>query len=296
MINALIVLFAEALVRTAPYALAAMGGWSSERSGVMNIALEGKMLTAACVYALVGFTTHSFLFALLAALLSSILLSLLHWLVTQTYKVDQIISGMAINVLAAGATGFIAVRYLQETSGTLPVIPTVAVRISSDYIWHISPYVMLAWVLPFVLAWYVRRTRGGLRLSAVGNDPDKARLIGVAPKTVRAVALIATGVFTGVAGVLFVSNAGRFTEDMTAGSGFIGLAALILGGWRPLPALLAAFAFAVFDAMQTIFQGVHLFGITIPSQFWQSLPYVVTVVALAGFLGRSRAPAGLGKA
>ncbi len=296
MINALIVLLAEAILRTAPYALAAMGGWSSERSGVMNIALEGKMLTAACVYAFVGFRIHNFWLALLAALAASTLLSLIHWIVTQTYRVDQIISGMAINVLAAGATGFIAVRYLQDVSGNLPVIPSLAVRISSDYIWHVSPYVILAILLPFALAWYARRTRGGLRLTAVGNDPDKARLIGVQPRKIRAAALVGTGVFTGFAGVLFVSNSGRFTEDMTAGSGYIGLAALILGGWRPIPALLAAFAFAVFDAMQTIFQGVKIMGVSVPSQFWQSLPYLVTVIALAGFLGRSRSPAGLGKA
>jgi simple sugar transport system permease protein len=130
----------------------------------------------------------------------------------------------------------------------------------------------------------------------VGNDPDKARLVGIEPRNIRAISLIATGFFTGIAGTLLVSNAGNFTENMTAGSGYIGLAALIIGGWRPIPALLAAFGFAVFDALQVFCQGIKVFGVVIPSQFWQSLPYVVTVIALAGFLGRTRPPAGLGKA
>lgn len=289
-------LLAEAILRASPYALAAMGGWSSERSGIMNIALEGKMLTAACVYAWVGFSTHNLWLSLIAALVASTILSVVHWLITQIYKVDQIISGMAINVLAAGATGFIAVKYLQETTGELPVLKPVAIPLTGAYTWHVSPYVIVAMLLPFGLAWYSKRTRGGLRLNAVGNDPDKARLIGVAPKTVRLAALVATGVFTGLAGALFASNAGRFTEDMTAGSGFIGLAALILGGWRPIPALIASLAFALFDAMQVTFQGVKVLGVMIPSQAWQSLPYLVTVIALAGLLGRSRPPAGLGKA
>lgn len=296
MISTILVLLAESIMRASPYALAAMGGWSSERSGVMNIALEGKMLTAACVYALVGFASHSVLLALLAAIGASTALSLVHYLITQVYKVDQIISGMAINVLAAGGTGFIVVKYMQGDTSNLPVAPTWAIQLTKDYIFHLSPYVLFAMALPFGLAWYARRTRGGLRLTAVGNDPDKARLIGVQPRPIRFMSLIATGVFTGVAGTLFVSNSGRFTEGMTSGSGFIGLAALILGGWRPIPALLAALAFAVFDAMQVICQGVKIFGVIVPSQFWQSLPYVVTVIALAGFLGRSRPPAGLGKA
>jgi ABC-type uncharacterized transport system permease subunit len=155
---------------------------------------------------------------------------------------------------------------------------------------------ILALVLPALLYGYLRMSRAGLRLLAVGSDPEKARLMGVRPLRVRLIALVATGMFTGLAGAFIVSNVGRFTNDMTAGRGYIALAALILGGWRPLPTLIACIGFALFEAVQLQLQGTELMGAKIPSEAWQALPYLVTVIALAGFLGKSRAPQGLGKA
>jgi simple sugar transport system permease protein len=155
-------------------------------------------------------------------------------------------------------------------------------------------YEGFALVLPFAIWLYVRKTRGGLWLLAVGSDPDKARLVGISPLRVRAFGLLATGVFTGLGGAALLSYTGVFTDNMTAGKGYIALAALVLSGWRPLPALLACVGFGFFSALQLELEGnPHLPAI--PNEAWAALPYVVTVIALAGFLGRNRTPAGLGK-
>jgi len=132
-------------------------------------------------------------------------------------------------------------------------------------------------------------------LFAVGNDPDKSRQMGIQPRKVRIQALLGTGILTGLAGALIVTNAGSFSDGMTSGRGYIALAALILGGWRPWPTLIAAVLFGLFDSLQLQLQGQPMFGQAIPGEFWQALPYIVTLIALAGAAGRSRAPAGLGK-
>jgi ABC-type uncharacterized transport system permease subunit len=266
----------------APLILAAMGGFTSERSGVINIALEGKMLMAACAAYVATLFWHSPWLALGLGIFAAILLSLLHWLLTQQYRLDHIISGMAINAIAAGATNYLYIKYTNSGEGELPMLP-------------IAVFWVAAFVLPFMLFLYSRYTKGGLRLFAVGNDPDKSRLMGVQPLRVRIFSLIATGVFTGIAGTLIFTTAGQFTEGMTAGRGFIALAALILGGWRPLPALSACLAFGFFQALQLQLQGAKIAGADIPSGVFSALPYLITVVALAGLLGRSKAPAALGK-
>lgn len=296
MISVLLVMLAEAILQAAPLILAAMGGWLSERSGVMNIALEGKMLTAACVSAWIGGATGSVWLGIGAGIVAAIAVSCLHWLLTQTYRFDHIISGMAINAIALGLTGFLAARYL-EAGPPMPAIPTLSIQLTANYRWFINPLVGLALILPFFLAWVAARTRFGLRLLAVGSDPDKARMMGILPKRVRLASLLGTGVCTGLAGSLFVVSAsGRFNDNTTAGRGYIALAALILGGWRPIPTLVACLAFAMATSLQVAFQGKPIFGFDVPSEFWQSLPYLATVVALAGFLGKgSRPPAGMGQ-
>jgi general nucleoside transport system permease protein len=201
---------------------------------------------------------------------------------TQTYRIDHIISGMAINAIAFGASNFLDRKFLSAASGAVPVLP-------------VSLYYAAAFALPVALGLYLAKTRGGLRLLAVGQDPDKSRQMGLSPIGVRFGGLLATGVFCGLAGALVVSQATRFVDNMTSGRGFIALAALILGAWRPIPAALACFAFGAFQALQIQLQGTELMGARIPPEVWQSLPYAVTVVALAGLLGRSRAPSGLGK-
>jgi simple sugar transport system permease protein len=130
---------------------------------------------------------------------------------------------------------------------------------------------------------------------AVGSDPDKARLMGLQPSNVRLWGLLATGLFTGIAGVELVAYTGVFTDNMTSGRGYIALAALIIGGWRPIPAFIACVVFGFFSALRLQLQGTPLFGAELPPQIWASLPYLVTIVALAGLLGKNRTPAGLGR-
>jgi simple sugar transport system permease protein len=215
-------------------------------------------------------------------LASAILVNLLHAVLTQAYQIDHIVSGMAINLLALGGTNYLIRSSTRWSSEPLPVLEGWAY-------WPIS-IVAVAF-----LAVYLARTRGGLRLYAVGNDPDKARLAGIEPVRVRYLALVGTGVLTGLAGTALVSNAGGFVDGMTAGRGYIALAALILGAWRVLPTLLACTFFGILFALQIQLQGAGIAGIELPKEFWLALPYLATLAALAGLVGKGRAPAGLGK-
>lgn len=259
----------------APLILAAMGGYTSERAGVINISLEGLMLMAAAMTA-VGSMWWGPWVGPLIGLAASVLLSLVHWLATQIYHIDQVVSGMAINLIALGSTNFIWAQY-GEQKGTMPDL--------TEWIYYAA-----ALLLPLAMWWYSRSTRGGLRLIAIGADPEKARLMGLKPVLIRFWALVATGVFAGLGGASLVAYTGIFTDNMTAGRGYIALAALVLGGWRPLPTFAVCAGFGFLSSLQLYFQGG-----SIPSQAWAALPYVATIIALAGFLGKNRTPAGLGK-
>ena len=267
----------------APLVLAALGGLLSERSGIINIALEGKMLGAACLSAVVGLQTQNPALALAAGLAAAIVLSLLHWMLTQLFRMDHIISGMGINALSLGSTNFIGQIWIdQNTSAKVGGIPVQA-------FWFAALGSAIGiWLM-------LKRTQPGLRLLAVGNDPDKSRQMGVNPLRVRAWALVGTGLLAGLAGVLIAFNAGGYQDNMTAGRGYIALAALILGGWRPIPAMVGCLLFAFFEALQINLQGRPLFGVEIPNEMFQAMPYLVTLLALAGFLGNNKAPSGLGK-
>jgi simple sugar transport system permease protein len=259
----------------APLILAAMGGYTSERSGVINISLEGLMLMSAAITAICSVAFGPILGPLLGVL-SAIILSLVHWLATQVYNIDHVVSGMAINLLSLGGTNYLWAEY-GEQRGTMPDLLDWA-------------YYAMALAFPFCLWWYTKRTRGGLRLVAIGADPEKARLVGLRPVMIRFWALTATGVFVGLGGASLVAYTGIFTDNMTAGRGYIALAALILGGWRPLPTLGVCLGLGFLSSLQLFFQGG-----SIPSQAWAALPYLATIVALAGLLGKNRTPAGLGR-
>jgi general nucleoside transport system permease protein len=293
----LISILLSTITFAAPLVLAALGGLTSERSGIINLALEGKMLMSACVTGLAAVAFNSAFAGVLCGISAAVLLSLFHWLLTQKFSLDHIISGMAINALALGGTNFLDRAFKDpERNEGIPLLPTWVLDLGAAGKYQVSAFLVLAILLPFGIHWYLRRSRAGLRLLAVGSDPEKARLIGIGPLKVRLLALVATGIFTGLAGALIISNVGRFTDGMTAGRGYIALAALILGGWRPIPAMAACIAFALFEAIQIQLQGTNILGAKIPSEAWQALPYIATVIALAGFLGRSRAPQGLGRA
>ncbi len=273
-------LLISVLTLSSPLILAALGGLFSERTGVMNIGLEGMMLAAACAAALIGQSSQNALFGLLAGLSAAIGFSMIHWVLTQVYAIDHIVSGMGINALALGITSLVAKSY---------VVDADMASFSIELYW------IAAWIAVGVSAWIIKSTRLGLRIIAVGEDPEKSRQMGIRPRPIRLIGLLATGILTGLAGTMIATNAGSFSDNMTSGRGYIALAALILGGWRPWPSLAAAVLFGVFESLQLRLQGESFFGQTIPSEFWYALPYLVTLIALARVAGRNRAPAGMGQ-
>lgn len=262
--------------------LAALGGLCSERSGIVNIGLEGKMLLAACMMAVGSAVSQSPMVGLVAALAVAVVAAWSHYILTQRYHLDHIISGMAINLFGMGATNYLNSRFKAQLSSGLPTVP----------IWF---FVGLALVVTLAMAFALVRTRSGLRLLAVGNDPDKAREVGLQPLEVRWKALTLTGIFCGISGALVLTNTGTFSDNMTSGRGFIALAALIVGGWRPLPTLGACLLFSALEAGQVQMQGVKLGGLEIRPELWNATPYLITLLALGGLMGRVKAPSGLGK-
>lgn len=281
--NTAVLLAVSTLSLSAPLILVSLGGLTSERSGVINIALEGKMLTAACCGAVAGLMTGNAFAALAGAIFAGILMSLLHHWLTQSFRMDHIISGMGVNALAIGLTRvMVETMPVFKTTNSVPTLPS----------WF---FVSLAFVCAVGCAFYLKKTKGGLHLFAVGSDPDKSRQMGLDPVRVRFLSLIATGVFCGFAGMLIVGNAGSFSKEMTSGRGFIALAALILGGWRPIPALLACLLFGFVSSLQLVLQGSGSVFSQIPPEFFQAMPYVVTLAAIAVMMQSNKAPAGLGK-
>lgn len=275
-------IFVLILSAATPLLFAAMAGYASERSGVINIGLEGKALMA-CYLCAYFTSTKGPVIGLIAAIFAATVLSVVHWVLTQKYQMDAIIAGMAINLFAAGSTSFLnkSVQTNQniESTHSLPL-------------WF---FYGSAIVLPVILWFVSNNTRFGVRLRAVGSDPDKARLAGIDPQKVRLLSLSITGLGCGLAGAVLASETNGFTDNMTAGRGYIALAALILGGWRPIPAGVACLGFALATVVRIKMGGQTLMGINVPSEAWTSLPYVVTVLALVFYSGRSKAPAGLGK-
>lgn len=305
----------DSTIRVAtPLILAALAGLFSERSGVIDISLEGKMLMAAFAAAVVAYIAHNPWIGLVGGIAASVALSMLHAFVSVTYNGNQLISGMAINTIALGVTPVLALAWFQQ-GGNSPPLPddarfheiqlpfvdnSAVLPIIGDIYKHlISGHIILVYltmlVIPIV-TWFVYHSRFGLRLRAVGENPHAADAAGVSVARVRYLALFWNGVLCGMAGTfLSVYQTGAFIKEMTAGKGFLALAALIFGKWRPIPAVLGCLLFAFADAIQIRLEGVAIPGIgIIPSQFIQVTPYVLTVLLLAGFVGRAVAPKSIG--
>jgi simple sugar transport system permease protein len=292
-----------------PLLLACLAGLYSERAGIFDIGLEGKMLAAAFTAGAFAAVTGSAWLGLLAGIIASCLLALLHGLASITLKGDQLISGVAINFLASGLTALVgqnwfsmggqtpqlqgAQRYLPiewpfaETLGTVPVIGPIYEHLISGH--NILVYLAL---LTVPLTWWILfRTRFGLRLRAVGENPGAVDTAGVSVVRQRYAAVMICGLLCGVAGAyLSTGMAAGFVRDMTAGKGFIALAALIFAKWRPWPALWACLLFGFLEAFGIRYQGLTIGSITLPVQFMQALPYILTVIILAGFVGKAVPP------
>lgn len=270
-----------------PLIFAVMGGLLSERSGVIQIALEGLMLIGAFFAAAVAHSTQSPILGACAALFAGATFASIYAFFVIEWRADQIVTGTAINFLAAGATPYLC-KILYDSSGGTP-------SLGLDARFQFAP-VVLAWVLVGVIFYWLEWTSSGLWVRFAGENPQALESSGVNVNRVRWFSVICSGIFAGLGGAclsIFLSSS--FSRNMTAGRGFMALAALIFGKWRPLPAAGACLLFGLADALQIRLQGIVLWGSEpVPVQFIQILPYALTVLVLAGFVGQSRSPKALG--
>jgi ABC-type uncharacterized transport system permease subunit len=291
-------LIASTIRLATPLVLAALGGLFSERSGVINIALEGKMLAGAFTAAAVTYAADTRLgmgaaspwVGLLGGMIAGLFIAVIYALSCIKFKSDQVVSGAAINILMLGMPGLLSGSFFLS-SGSTPQIP-------KDHLLPQSPWIIAIVVLALVAAiWYVLyKTPFGLRLRSVGENPEAADAAGVSVSRIRYSGVLLAGVLAGLGGAyLSIGQSSLFTRNMTAGRGFIALAALIFGKWRPVQTLFACLLFGFTEAVSIQMQGVFKpFGEDIPVQFIQMVPYVLTIVVLAGFIGSSRPPRALG--
>jgi len=279
----------SAIRLSTPLILAATGGLFSERAGIVNIALEGLMLAGAFTAAAVTYATGSAWIGLLAGIAAGLALSSIHAVASIRFRADQVVTGTAINILMAGIPGFLS-GALFLSSGSTPQIP-------KEHLMPWAPIIMAFAAVP--LSWYVLyRTPFGLRLRAVGENPEAADAAGVRVARIRYAGVLLSGAFAAIGGAyLSIGQSSLFTRNMTSGRGFIALAALIFGKWRPVQTMLACLFFGLTEAVTIRMQGVVKLpsGEDIPVQFIQIVPYVLTIVVLAGFIGQSRPPRALGR-
>ena len=292
--------FAAMLRLAAPIALAAMGGTMTERSGVTNIALEGSMLVGAFFGVVAADRSHNIWIALAVALLAGALLAALHAFASITLRADQIVSGMALNILALGLTTYLDYQMYGTTGTPADLVELPNVRLSfltgvpyvGDAIGDQNSLVWVALILVALLQLFLFRTVLGLRWRAVGEHPRAAETVGINVRRIRYAAVLTSGVLAALGGAyLSLGVAHSFTDGMTAGRGFIGLAAMIFGRWTPIGALVASLIFGYGNALTTSLQGATIGDTRVPVQLLGTLPYLLTILAVAGFVGRSRPPA-----
>jgi ABC-type uncharacterized transport system permease subunit len=300
----------DATIRlSTPLLLACLAGLYSERAGLFDIGLEGKMLAAAFAAGAIAAITGSAWLGLLAGMAVSLSTALLQGVAAITLKGNQLIAGVAINMLAAGMTTFlgqtwfsqggrtpalgeggrfspITLPFAAELSGVPILGPIYSDLISGHYL-----LVYIAFIMVAVTAYVLFRTRFGLRLRAVGENPKAVDTAGISVVKLRYQAVIITGLLCGLAGAYFsIAQGSGFGNNMTAGKGYIALAALIFAKWKPVPAMFTCLLFGFLDALQIRLQSARLFDIEIPVQAIQALPYVLTVILLAGFIGKAVGP------
>ncbi|MCS7055363.1 MAG: ABC transporter permease [Thermoflexales bacterium] len=289
------------LLRAVPLTLGALSGIMSERSGVVNIAIEGMMLAGALTATIAGSVASSLWIGVIAAVLTGVLLSLFHGVLSIRYKVDQIISGTVINIFSVGITSFISAKFLSEfpelnNPGTFRSEPTPllsAIPVIGPILFDNNFFTYAMFGLLVVIHIALFYTRWGLRTRAVGEHPKAADTLGINVFRTRYIAVLLSGALAGFAGAYFtLGSVGRFDEGLTAGRGFIALAAMIFGNWTPFGAFGAALIFGFADSLQS---RLAILNVPIPSQFLLMAPYIATMIALAGLIGRTTPPAADGK-
>jgi ABC-type uncharacterized transport system permease subunit len=282
-------ILAQVLRIAVPYLFAAAGGVLAERAGIISLGLEGFMLSGAFCAAVGDYYSGSAWVGLLCGVLGGLAFGLLHALACIRYRADQVVVGIAINLLVVGATRFFLRLAFDSSSNSPRIAGFGGGGPLAD--WLAGPLIPLGLLVIPAVGWLVYRTPFGLRLRAVGEHPEAADSLGVPVKRVRYFAVGMSGALAALGGVYLAIDQHQFTDQMTAGRGYIALAAIIFGRWDPVRAGVACLLFAAAETLQIHVQGVQ----AIPSQFVSMIPYVLTIVALAGVVGRSRSPAALGK-
>lgn len=296
-------LLRSALRMAIPLILAAFGGLLCERSGVVNIALEGMILAGAFFGVLGSYYTGNAWLGMLAGMLSGGIMGAMHAILTQKMKMNHIVSGVAFNILALGSTTYL-LRLIYKNAGGSPYVSGLPV-------WRLGLFEKIPFFGPLFgsnnvlfyltiligigLSFLLFKTPTGLRIRAIGENPNAASSAGIAVKRLRYITIIISGILGGLSGVyLSLGNLNMFTEGMSGGRGYIALAVVIFGKWSPSGVVGAAIFFGFFDALQMRLQGQDVFGISIPSEFMLMIPYFLTIIVLAGFLTKSVPPASLG--
>lgn len=298
----LITLISGTLCMATPLIFASIGGLFSENSGVMNIALEGIMLIGAFGAVVGAYYFKNMFIAILFAAVFGGLVALIHAYVCIKHKANQVVSGAAINILSAGLPSFLLLK-LWNSAGRSPIVPKLSnisipvlknIPILGDALNQLNILVYLAILLIPISHVVLYKTRLGLRIRAVGEHPKGADTAGIDVYKIRYLCVIISGVLSGIAGAyLSIGEMGMFTNQMSAGRGFIALAAMIFGKWKPIGAFKACLLFGAAESLEMIGQ---VAGLPIPSDLLAALPYILTIIVLTGFVGRTVAPSAVGKA
>ncbi len=271
-----------------PYLFAASGGVIAERAGIISLELEGLMLTGAFSATLGAHYSGSPWIGVLAGITGGLIFGLIHAIATIRYRADQVVVGIAINLLAIGVTRFFLKLAFASSSNSPRVNGFGGGAAAHGFD---NPLVWMGLLSAPVLAFFLYRTPFGLRVRAVGEHPEAATSVGISVPKVRYIAVAVSGMLAALGGVFLALDQHQFTDQMTSGRGFIAVAAVIFGRWDPIKAGLACFFFAAAETLQIQLQGNQV----IPSQFIEMIPYLLTIIALAGVVGRAVPPAALGK-
>ena len=281
--------FLTQMIRIAiPYLFAASGGVVAERAGIVSLTLEGFMLSGAFGAVLGTHYSGSPWIGVLSGMVGGLIFSIIHAITTIRYRADQVVVGVAINLLAIGVTRFFLKLFFASSSNS-PRVTGFGGNIKAGG--FDNPLLWLGLLAAPVVAFIIYRTPFGLRVRAAGEHPDAAESVGVSVKRVRYVAVAISGILAGLGGVYLALDQHQFTDQMTAGRGFIAISAVIFGRWDPIRAALACLLFAAAETLQIQLQGNN----AIASQFIEMIPYALTIIALAGVVGRAVPPAALGK-
>ena len=285
--------------------LTGLGGLFSERSGIVNIGLEGLMIIGTVMGAW-GTINYGPVAGLATGLIAGLIFSLIHAIATVTFRVDHIVSGVVINVVAAGMARFLSQVFFQsstQSNSGIPDLPKIDIPLLDQIPWglgrafqDLSPIVVLAFLLTIPVLFVLNRTRFGLRLRSAGENPEATRTLGVRVAPLRFAGVATSGALAGFAGAfLSVEVNQQYLEGQTQGLGFIALAALILGNWQPLRLMVGAMLFGFAQAVPLRLADAPVIGL-VPDEFVRMIPYIVTIIAIAGFVGRVQPPAAAGKA